>query len=540
MSHATSTPDYISSEPYHDFLSGLQTQFAARVADNLTRLFTTQDEPPYNQLFDVFLSHIPASDQQFYTCHACRRFVNTYGGLVTIDAEGNTTSALWNEAQTISFFVNAVKALREHVERSRVNGVFISADPTWGTPITGEWTHMAVHPPKTMIYTGRVKTAGQMMAEKKEDFGTMIEALMQLPLSAVTTAVAVLQTDALYRSEKVLGVAEWLKTLHEQRDHATHRQRENILWRAVALAPAGYCHPRSSMIGVLLNDILAGLPFEAINRRFKAYMDGLNYQRSKSAPGAQNILRAEEIITKLGIAESLKRRYLHLDEVVSIWTPREKAAAKGRGGVFAKVKAKNAEPETANMTLPVTTMTVEKFQRTVLPNALSIEFWVPHPSANYTALVTATDASAPPILQWDHEDCRNPVSYYVYSPSVSPQVWGLTAGTLCKVNAITLLPSMWQAENHLPHMGEGLILILAGARDSLHRTAGAALFPEMMKTELREIRKTIEDYSKINTIAGYEESSACGLMLTKNSKAGHRFRVTTNTLTTDYELDRWD
>jgi hypothetical protein len=552
MSHATSTnADYAPSEPYHDFLTGLQTQFAARVAGGSSRFFTTQEGD--GTLFDLFLSHIPAAERQFYTCYACRRFVNTYGGLVIIDADGNTASALWNDNGSPSFFVGAAKALRDHVEHARVNGVFISAESTWGTPVTGTWTHMSVTPPKEMVYPerNRVKTAGQMMAEKKEDFRTMIEALLPqtlpngetrppiLSLSALNTAVALLQTDALYRSEKVLGVAEWLKTLHEQRDRATHRKRDNILWRAVALAPAGYCHPRSSMIGTLLEDIEAGMAYEMVERRFKSKMHPLQYQRPQVAPSEQNIARGEAIIAKLGAANSLKRRYARLDEVVSIWTPKEKPEVQ-KGGVFGHVKAKNAEPIPANMTLPVTTMTVEKFRRTVLPTANTIEFWVPMMKANYSALTTATDASAPPILQWDHADRRNPVSSYVYHGGSTPASWGLKAGTLCKVNAVADYPASWVPENYLPHMGEGLMVILDGARDTAYRTAGTALFPESMIAELREIRATIEGYSKAGMLEGYEESSACGLVLAKNSKAGHRFRVTTNAITTDYELDRWD
>jgi hypothetical protein len=53
-------------------------------------------------------------------------------------------------------------------------------------------------------------------------------------------------------------------------------------------------------------------------------------------------------------------------------------------------------------------MTWEKFARTMLPEALSIEAQVPAGPERFMALVTAANADAPPILQWDAEERRNP------------------------------------------------------------------------------------------------------------------------------------
>ena len=90
----------------------------------------------------------------------------------------------------------------------------------------------------------------------------MMHAMGEFTREHLETALTLLKTDSLYRSEKVLGQTEWLHGLHVARA-AAHGSaaNANVVWRAVATAPAGFCHPRSSMIGTLLEDIAAGKDF---------------------------------------------------------------------------------------------------------------------------------------------------------------------------------------------------------------------------------------------------------------------------------------
>ena len=71
-------------------------------------------------------------------------------------------------------------------------------------------------------------------------------------------------------------------------------------------------------------------------------------------------------------------------------------------------------------------------------------------------------------------------------------------------------------------------------------TSGIALFPEVLKRELREVRATIEAYSRSEKLGGADEASACGIRLQKGSSWKARFRVTTDIGTTIYRLERWD
>jgi hypothetical protein len=82
-------------------------------------------------------------------------------------------------------------------------------------------------------------------------------------------------------------------------------------------------------------------------------------------------------------------------------------------------------------------------------------------------------------------------------------------------------------------------LILAGARDSGWKSAGGGLFPEILRSELHGVRATIEAYSKRATIAGFDQSTACGLRV--DDKSDTVVRTTTRTGSRfAYRIDRWE
>lgn len=503
--------------------------------DAVGPLFTTDAA----NLFDTFLDNLPIEYRQHYMCNCCRKFVDTYGGLVAIDEDGMQWSAILPFSDPPPFFHAAISAMTDRVERANVTGVFYSSAKVWGTPTTGAWNHMHAKPPSALVFSDRLKTPFQAMAERAEDYKIVCRSLAEYPLTAVNTALSVLRTDALYRSEKVIGVAEWLYNLHcNLVGMGQHRKlRNNLIWRAVATAPVGFAHIRSSMIGTLLDDIVAGLPFESISRRFAEKMHPLQYQRPQAAPSAGNIAQAEKLVEKLGIAASLRRRFARLDEVQAMWRPKQPAHNVNGNGVFGHLKPKGATA-LQPMQVSAKTITWSKFQRDVLPTAESIELFISASNANYTALCTAVDPSAPPILQWDSEENRNPVSWYVYNGGSVPSRWGLTANTYCKVNAICLQPNMWTSQ--MTHQGQGVVFILDGAKDSSNQSL--ALFPEILKSELREVRSVIEAHSKTGKLEGQTEASACGLILQSSNRETWRcsVRVTTGSVTAVYNLDRWE
>jgi len=501
------------------------SEFEQTVRDRLASfgdvpLFTTDA----SNLWQLYVDGIPG-DRQHYNCHACRNFIERYGGIVTIIEDGEAMPVMW-PVIVPDVFQDSIAAIWLAIKKAKVTGVFLSKDKVLGTPITGQWTHLSAQNPRPFMT--RLHTASEVMAEKRSDFILLKTSMKEYPINAINQVLLLLKADALYRSEKVLGIAKWFKALHDATSTEKNcKIRDNLLWRAVALAPPGYCHVKNTMIGTLLDDIVAGMSLEDASRRFAAKMHPLQYQRPQAAPSAGNLARAEEIVAKLGIEKSLDRRFARLNEVQAIWRPLDQQP-ETKNGVFSHLKQKGKAEIQSDA--PHVIITFKKFVEIVLPDALRMDLMVPY-RGNFMAMLTAEHMDAPPIIQWDSIEQRNPFSWYLYHAGSYARDWGISEGWQ-KVTVICLSPSLWQEGS--AHQGNGAIFLLEGAKDS-KKNQGNALFPEILKADLREVRSVIEAYSKHAEILGYEEASACGIGYENTI-----VRVISKLGTAIYKIDRWD
>lgn len=523
------------NDGYEALLSGIRQSFQQAITANTadtTPLFTTDA----SDLYTLFLEHLPKEAQQCYNCSTCRHFVNRFGRLVRIDAKsGRAAAVMWN-GQVPAFFKQAVDAVKAKVEAAKITGVFVTDKAELGCAKTGIWVHMAVDVPKKMVYQGKIRTTFQEAAGKAQDYEVLRSSVAKYQQKDVETAVNLLRSDALYRGEQILGMAEWfLETIKLFHGNA---EADNILWYRAASAPIGFCHIPASMVGTLLDDIAEGYSVAAIKDRFNEKMHPLQYQRPQAAPAAGNVKRAEEIVAKLGLEKSFERRYAHLDEMQAIWKPvRENTAAVG--GMFAGIPVKNKKNKGRNpVEAPETVITFEKFNRTVLPGAEKMELLVTNHDDSYAAFLTAVHPDAPPIILWDREDDRNPFSWYLYTNGSSCKRWNLLPGWN-EVTAVVLQPNMWSGRP-CGYATHGAMFILKGAKDQ-DGTSSACLFPSFLRRELYEVRATIEAYSKHTKLIGKEDADACGLLIQSGSKnLAVKLRVTTDVGVALYQIDRWD
>lgn len=428
--------EHRDDDGYEAFLTSIRDTFTRLTASG-GPLFTTAT----GDLFASFLWTLPQARQKHYDCRTCRRFLETYGSLVTVLADGTAVPVMWDPATAPTFFAKTVQHLWNMVRHAKINGVFLSRETAWGLasnedpgrPVgrdwlpakaAGEWFHMAVVPAESRVFAHATLSARQAMAERHEEHGMLGRGIGAFPATVVRQAHTYLKSGHLYRPEKCLGVAEWLLALHESLDATSNpNAREGLLWRAAATAPGGFCHVKTTVIGPLLEDIAAGLPFEDIRRKFNAKTDPDVYGHSTAAPTAGNVAAAEKVITQLGAAGSLERRYARFDEIREmVWKPRETKGtpnASKASGVFSHLL--HREAPTGRLEIPPILMTWEKFARTVLQGATSIEVQIPASSARFAALVTAGQPDAPPILQWDSVEKRNPFSWY-YAGGIDAEI----------------------------------------------------------------------------------------------------------------------
>jgi hypothetical protein len=543
----TSAHVHVHLHSYADALVVVRDVFAGMTKN--TPLFTTDA----SNLWQLFLDSLPADRRQHYTCRSCQHFINRYGGLAVIDERDSYRlhSPLWPIGKVSDQFMGqqwehsyedglgtAFAALGKAVARAKITGVFLAETPVLGVPQTGEWSHFHAQVSARHINRSTTATAGQAMAEKRQEYAMLSRSFGDFSIATVRTTNELLHSGQLYRSEKCQGVAQWLVDLYTKRESAPNK--DHVTWLAVADALPGYCHVRSGMIGTLLEDVQAGLPFDQIKKRFDEKMHPLQYLRPTAEPSVGNVMQAERVIAAMKTSGSLARRFARLDEVDALWKPKEAETAKpdAKAPVFGHL-LKRQRTVAPSQSLPPVAITWVKFRDVVLPGAASVEFMVSHVQHNYCAIVTAVDADAPPLLQWDREDRRNPASWYLYDGGSLPAKWNLVSGWT-KVNAFALRPCHWYS-NESAKEGNGVIAILDGARDTTYQRSGG-FFPENLRSEYHAVRKTLEAYAKQAVIADKENATACGVLLSGGAQRPVvSFRVTTLTgMTAIYNIDRWD
>lgn len=525
-------------DDFDQFAASVKRRFAAIVPEG--KLFYA-DLPDADTLWNAYLSAFPTAKRQEHNCHECRRFISNYGHLVVVDNEGVIHSALWDERLVESpLYRKVATKLRECVTgwTGKVSCAAFLDTKRLGNPVTGEWHHFGFNLPDTHRWQDRLLTGYQKEAQMLESFGVVQRSLQEYPADIVRQAWVLVSTGNVYRAEAVLGPLRWFNSLHQQlRGLNGSVRKHNLIWRAVVEYGNGGVNIRSSVVGSLLDDMVAGVPLDVAKKKFAEKLNPTIYQRPQTAPGEGNVKRAEEIIAKLGLETALQRRYARLSEVKLLWQPKASAT---RTGVFSGVTTRNQQP-TRHDSSRGTPITWRKFAETVLPVAEKIQLLVPSGRARFAAYVTAMDPTAPPIIEWDREDARNPVSWYLYNGGSHSTEWGLSALSTVEVTGISNQPQLWDGGNY-PHHGKGVLLILKGCRDQ-NRRVGSCLFPEILRRELHEVRKTIEAFSRDTSLQGYAQSDACGLMIADPMGSNAQpltLRVTAGDTTLTYIVDRYD
>lgn len=520
--------------------AALELLISDRVARHSGPLFTTKVDP--KEVWGTFLHSLPAEVRQHYNCHSCRQFVERFGGLVKISETGQALPLVWwNPTSVPEFFKGAVWKCYELVVGAGISGVFYSSAPMWGTPRTPDpkanrvWTHLHGRPAE--IFKAPIVTAEQAMAEKLEEHGMLLRALDDYPAPLVAEALRVLRSDALSRSEKALAVAEWFADLHEK--VGTRPRSSTALWLAVATAPVGFAHVRTTVISTLLDDVKEGLPFVTIKRRWDEKLNPLAYQRPQAPPKAGAIDVAEKLVEKLGVERSLERRFARLTDVpdyARLWAPRAPEEPAQTGGTFGHLRSIRREPAVKRVALPPGKMSWAKFRLTVLPLANKLEVELPA-RGPYFALTAPTHADAPNVFQWD-----NAIGWYFHGDEHRRggglrSRWNLGLKQWGDVTLVSLSPPHWSLATAFAHHAVKALFFVEGQRDLDQKGSGLGLFPEFFRSEFHGIRAVVEAHSRSKSLSGFDESDACGVAFQSSGAPTVTVRVDGSDV---YILDRWD
>ena len=491
-------------------------------------------------LNDTYLSSFKSKDVQYHNCRCCSDFLRAHGNVAWINKNNLLRSALWDETLLPAHhpYRATVKALRLAVENGRIISQAFWDELDWGVVYSGGFNHFAV---SAGFFSHRLgmKKAHQWQAESREDRRHLQRALADFPTHNLRTAIDMLKAGALSRGDKIVPMATFLLDLKESMhdgEGGGSRAQDLKLWQAVAVAGAGWCTPRATVLGALMEDLDNRLESGEVRRRHNLRVAPEAYQRPTAPTTAGNVAAAEKIIDGLGLAPALRRRFASAEELVHLWNPKPASTDFGSGVFGHLLPGRRAVAET-NLSAHPIRMTFAKFRRDVLPRAQAIEVLVPR-HGSFCAFTAAADSTAPPLIAWDSLECRNHWAWYVYNNGSPATQWGLHSMRRYRVEAISLMPSAWGGEEgRWAELNTRALVIIEGAKDSANKSM--ALFPETLRGDLHEVRRTIEAHSQSGRLEDLPDGvqHAAGLLIGEDE--------TTLTVRTDggvasYIIDRWE
>lgn len=539
----TTFPNYQVQKQYEaeyiHFLHLIQQQ-----VNSLTQPLFTTDYTGNDVLYDTYLRALPTALRQHYNCNECRRFMRKYGGLVKIDEQGRLSSAIYtfNDVK-LGHQLPAVKAVVEKLTKAVVEGSFYTPYQQWGVAKSNGWSHQAgsIKNLRTKpFYAVSTELANKKSGLDRSGFESLSLAVKQYDTGVLTRALQLIRTGKVSRAEKIEDRILWFLNVKEAVTSGSRARRDNLLWKAVVGAPAGFATIRGGIVGAFLDDLLVQSDDQAA-RNFNQRVDPLFYQRSQAAPKAGAIKQADRFFQENNLEASLRRRYASYSEVPKVWVSSVSAKAQQAnqqvvspfftqtfGALSAKQQGKGNLPAGRNMSFA-------KFLREVLPKARAAWLLTPE-GGTYGAYTTAQNAKSKKIFLWD-----NHFSFFQYVDENLAVNWSLQPNKLVLIRAISYMPYMFNDPNNIPPTERpGACLLLEGARD--RRVAPMCIFPEHLKGELKEHRATINTFSNTNPLGPVKGrlTQAAGWFLTEGMKRPVTIQVFDGRIHTNYVIDRWD
>ena len=493
-------------------------------------------------LFENYLKIFEEGEvRQNYNCNCCKSFLHRYGGLVTIHPDtGVTTSVIWDETIVPEFYKENVKALRLLVEGANVREVFYRPRniSMLGLSESGGFQHFTIPAKHIKDAPSEFESVSSSISLSIENYKILSKHLAKFTPDALETANVLFESSAELKgyTTHAKNIA-WVNSLKTKLSKMNGIHFKNLIWYEVATQSQGRLKFANTVGGEFVTSLQEGKPVNEVIRAFKAMVRPDVYMRPTALPTEGNIAAGERIIKELGLASALKRRYLRFDELPSfVWVPPVQAVTEVTEdvGVFSHLKAKDTISKLADNLGVINgeTITWERFEKEILPKADKLHTTFSNAPYNITTYVTAADPEAKPIIAWDKEDNRNPISNYAYSQGSFPREWNLLIGKPIEVIGISI-----PGEDFTKEEKSGTrYLILKEAKET--RISGLALFPEILRNELHSVRATIESYSQKGIIEGIDDSVGAIVLYANSPSINIQLVVTVGKFQTKYTIDR--
>lgn len=334
-----------------------------------------------------------------FDCSCCRNFVKNIGAVVSI--KDGKLQSVWDVEVEDELFQIIADSMSKFVKSLKIAAPFIVSEPAYGAEQTdskGEtWNHF--HGTVPSIYLWKHNDSNYV-GERKNDFEGLKRSIKEIDNDAIEQVAELIDQDSLHKGPEYKNKVDLIRKLKAQYAKLkTKRARELFLW--ANSTPATRIH--STVIGTLLIDLSTGEELEVAVKKFEDKVSGTNFKRSKALVTQKMIDEAQKHIEKLGLEDSLARRFavredISVNDVLFVDGSVKK---KLLGGAFDAIKPTKKNVPALNDLIE--DISIKDFLSKVLPKADTVEVFVKNEhQPTFVSLIAPVNAGAKPLFKWDN------------------------------------------------------------------------------------------------------------------------------------------
>ena len=356
------------------------------------------------ELWEHYLASFPEGTNPIfrtrteYDCSCCRNFVKNIGAVVYM--KNGELLSVWDVTVEDELFQIIANSMSEFVKALPIKQHFIVSEPAYGAEKTntkGEvWNHF--HAKVPTIFQLK-HNESNYIGERKNDVNGLKRSIDEISDEALEIVADLIDQDSLHKGPEYKWAIDLLRKLKRQYAALeTEHDRESFLWETAKKNTRIH----GIVIGTLLVNITEGMDLEVAVRTFETHVAGPNYKRSKALVTQRMIDEAQKLVEKLGLEDSLARRYATREDISvnDVLFVDGSVKKKLLGGAFDAVKpTKKVVPELKD----IEDISIKDFLSKVLPKADTVEVLVKNNHLpNFVSLIAPVHPDAKPLFKWDN------------------------------------------------------------------------------------------------------------------------------------------
>lgn len=383
------------------FKKQMQEAFIDLTKDQSSLFVTDVDR---DLLYETYLNSFKEQeDRVSHTCNSCKQFIRNYGNVVAI--KNNKIVTIWNfTAEDI--YSEIPGALNSLVLSSNIKSLFLGETRKAGVDFNFQqledrkiqWDHMFLEIPKQFVNTSS-NSRESLVGVNRDTRNVFKRGLDEITQDSVETVLELISQNSLYRGQEFKNILE--EFLKHKKEYEKSDNKENYCWINSGKGSNAITKIRNSSIGSLLTDISEGKELDKAVTSFERMVAPTNYKRPTPVVTKGMVEEAEKTIEKLGLINSLKRRFAVVDDISINEVLYVNRDTKKGLGVFDEMKEDvQINPKSLSK---IEEIQVDTFIKDVLPNTKNIEVLVENNHLdNLVSVIAPQDKEAPTLFKWDN------------------------------------------------------------------------------------------------------------------------------------------